>query len=152
MELLILLAVLFAGMWFMSNRARKQQRAAAAFRDHLEPGQEVMTGSGMYGYVVGVEGDVVILETSPGVETRWLKQAISKLVEPTEPVAEEAEYDDEAYDEDAEYEVEDDDAEGDEDEADEAEYDDEIVEDDEAVEDDDAEDPDADLTEDDRRS
>jgi preprotein translocase subunit YajC len=40
-----------------------------------------MTGSGAYGIVVEVESDTVILELSPGVETRWAKAAIHKLVE-----------------------------------------------------------------------
>ncbi len=62
------LAVLFGAMWWMSSRNRKQQGAAAAFRDNLLPGQEVMTGSGMYGTVVDVEGEVVILETAPGAQ------------------------------------------------------------------------------------
>ncbi|MCV2394533.1 preprotein translocase subunit YajC [Actinotalea sp. M2MS4P-6] len=138
--LLVMLVVLFGGMWFMSNRSRKQQQAAAAFRDHLEPGQEVMTGSGMYGTVVGVEGDVVTLETSPGVETRWYKPAIAKLVE--HPEAEES------YDEDDEY--DEDDYDGDEyedDVDDDAEYDD--VEDD--TEDEDGPDETPGMIEDNRR-
>ena len=36
----------------------------------------------MYGTVVAVDGDVVTLETAPGVTSRWLKPAIAKLVEP----------------------------------------------------------------------
>ena len=107
--LLVMLAVLFGGMWWMSNRTRKQQQAAAAFRDNLQPGQEVMTGSGMYGTVVGVVDDVVTLETSPGVETRWFKPAIAKLVEP--PVGQQDDLsgvEDDEYDEDLEGEYEDD--------------------------------------------
>ena len=87
-------------LWFMSSRTRKQQQKASQFRDSLTAGQEVMTGSGLFGTVVDVEGDVVTLETSPGVTSRWLKPAIAKLVEP--PVDDEEyddEYDDE-YDED----------------------------------------------------
>jgi preprotein translocase subunit YajC len=102
----ILIAVAVAAMWFMTSRTRKQQKEQVAFRDLLEPGQYVMTGSGMFGTVVAVEADAVIIESSPGVTSRWLKIAVAKLAEP--PVAadddldaEGDEYDDEAYDDEA---------------------------------------------------
>lgn len=102
MEIAILLAVAVAAMWFMSSRTRKQQKEQVAFRDLLEPGQYVMTGSGMFGTVVDVEADAVTIESSPGVTSRWLKIAIAKLAEP--PVASEdglaEEYDEDEYDED----------------------------------------------------
>ena len=69
-------------LWFMSRRTRKQQQEAARFRDNLEAGQEVMTGSGLFGTVVEVEGDRVTLEIAPGVTSQWLKAAIAKVVEP----------------------------------------------------------------------
>jgi len=69
-------------LWFMSRRTRKQQQEAARFRDNLEAGQEVMTGSGLFGTVVEVEGDRVTLEIAPGSTSQWIKAAISKLVEP----------------------------------------------------------------------
>lgn len=90
---LIIILGAFALMWFMSSRTRKQQAQAARFRDNLTSGQEVMTGSGLFGTVVAVEGTVVTLEISPGVTSRWLKPAIAKLVEP--PVDDAEEEDDE---------------------------------------------------------
>jgi|SRR5450756_772193 len=69
-------------LWFMSRRTRKQQQEAARFRDNLEAGQEVMTGSGLFGTVVEVEGDRVTLEIAPGITSQWLKAAIAKVVEP----------------------------------------------------------------------
>jgi len=69
-------------LWFMSRRTRKQQQEAARFRDNLEAGQEVMTGSGLFGTVVEVEGDRVTLEIAPGSTSQWLKAAIAKVVEP----------------------------------------------------------------------
>ncbi|NMR20129.1 preprotein translocase subunit YajC [Cellulomonas fimi] len=82
---LIILALAFGAMWLMTSRTRKQQRAAADFRANLEVGQEVMTGSGLYGTVVEVEDDVITLESTPGNRTRWIRAAIAKVVEP--PVA-----------------------------------------------------------------
>jgi preprotein translocase subunit YajC len=98
-ELIIILVIGVAAMWFMSSRTRKQQREAMSFRDNLQPGQEVMTGSGLFGTVVSVEGDVVTLESTPGNESRWLKAAIAKLVDP--PVEDEDEIEEDAVPVDA---------------------------------------------------
>lgn len=99
--LFVILALMVGGMWFMSNRSRKQQQKTQEFRNNLKPGDEVMTGSGLFGTVVAVEGDQVTLESSPGNESRWLKAAIARLVEP--PVAgpdEDEDEDDDLEDED----------------------------------------------------
>ncbi len=79
---LIILAIGLGAMYLLTSRQRKAQRQQMSFRDNLQPGQEVMTSSGMYGTVVEVEDDVVTLESSPGNQTRWLKAAIARLVEP----------------------------------------------------------------------
>ncbi|NMM17654.1 MAG: preprotein translocase subunit YajC [Cellulomonas sp.] len=88
-------------MWFMSSRTRKQQRAAADFRSHLAPGQEVMTGGGMFGTVVAVVDDIITIESTPGSQTRWLRAAIAKVIEP--PV--DADQDDVAQDDTADDDV-----------------------------------------------
>ena len=48
-----------------------------------------MTGSGLFGTIVAVdeEKDIITIESTPGTQTRWLRAAIAKLVEP--PVEEE---------------------------------------------------------------
>jgi preprotein translocase subunit YajC len=103
MEMLIILALAFGAMYLMTSRTRKQQRAAADFRANLEVGQEVMTGSGLYGTIVDVDGDVITLESMPGSQSRWIRAAIAKLV----PPAEDTLADDEAVeDDDTEYDAE----------------------------------------------
>ncbi|WP_159807265.1 preprotein translocase subunit YajC [Cellulomonas citrea] len=78
----------FGALWLMSSRTRKQQKAAQELRNNLVAGDEVMTASGLFGTVVDIAGDVVTLETSPGVTTRWVRAAILKKVDPpTEPPA-----------------------------------------------------------------
>ena len=79
---LIILVIGIGAMWLLSSRQRKAQREQLSFRDSLQPGQQVMTGSGMYGTVVSVDGDEVTLESTPGNESRWIKAAIARLVEP----------------------------------------------------------------------
>ncbi|MCA5894037.1 preprotein translocase subunit YajC [Isoptericola sp. NEAU-Y5] len=81
---MIILFVVLAGlMFFMSSRSRKQQRAQQEFRSQLAPGQEVMTGSGMFGTVVEIDdaSDTVTIESAPGSQTRWLRAAIAKRVD-----------------------------------------------------------------------
>jgi preprotein translocase subunit YajC len=104
MEMLIILALALGAMWLMTSRTRKQQRAAADFRANLEVGQEVMTGSGLYGTIVDVDGDTITLESTPGNQTRWIRAAIAKLVPPPVDEEDDAEYEGEDGEyEDAEY-------------------------------------------------
>jgi preprotein translocase subunit YajC len=79
---LIVILIAFGAMWLMSSRTRKQQRAAAEFRSRLAAGQEVMTGSGMFGTVVEVDDDIITIESAPGNRSRWLRAAIAKVIEP----------------------------------------------------------------------
>ncbi len=96
MELMLILAIALGALWLMSSRTRKQQRAAQEFRNNLVAGDEVMTASGLLGTVVAVEDDVITLESSPGAQTRWIRAAIAKKIEP--PVDEIDDADDELED------------------------------------------------------
>jgi preprotein translocase subunit YajC len=82
MELIIIFALAIGAMFLMTRSSRKKQREAVSFRDNLQPGQEVMTGSGYFGTIVSVDDDVIILESTPGNQSRWLRAAIAKLVDP----------------------------------------------------------------------
>jgi preprotein translocase subunit YajC len=88
-SLILILALAAGAMFLMTSRSRKAQKEAAAFRTNLAPGQEVMTGSGLFGTIVDVdeERDIITIESTPGTQTRWLRAAIAKLVEP--PVTDE---------------------------------------------------------------
>ncbi|ONI80926.1 preprotein translocase subunit YajC [Saccharothrix sp. ALI-22-I] len=83
-----LLLVLLAVPLFLS--ARKQKRAVAeqqALLNSLEPGDRVMTTSGLYATVAEVNDDdnTIELEIADGVVTTWLRQAIrEKVVADTE--------------------------------------------------------------------
>ena len=82
MEIYVIGALAIGAMFLMSRSSRKKQQAAVSFRDELQPGQEVMTGSGYFGTVVAVEDDVITLESTPGNQSRWLRAAIAKKVDP----------------------------------------------------------------------
>ena len=98
----IILVVLLAGMWYMSSRSRKTQQKTQEFRNNLKPGDDVMTGSGLLGTVVEVEGDTITIESAPGSRTRWVRAAIAKRVEPTTAVDEVDDDADESDDDDIE--------------------------------------------------
>jgi len=68
--------------------ARNRQRAQQRLGDQLEVGSRVMTTSGLYAEVVGIEDNVVLLELAPGVTTRWSKPAVARIL--PEPDAEES--------------------------------------------------------------
>lgn len=95
MEFLILIAVFGLMMWMMSRGAKKQRQAAAELRSSLEVGQQVMTASGFFGTIVDVDGDVITLESTPGVETMWKREAIHSVTEPPFAVVDEETADDE---------------------------------------------------------
>jgi preprotein translocase subunit YajC len=87
---LLILVVLAGGLFYMSSRSRKTQRKQQDFRKNLAVGQEVMTASGMLGRVVAVDDDAITIESTPGASTRWVRAAISKVLEPATPDATES--------------------------------------------------------------
>ena len=73
--------IILLAFWLLIIRpARTRARQQSQLQSSLSPGQEVMTTSGLFATVAAVEDDAIILETSPGVRTRWTKAAVGKLV------------------------------------------------------------------------
>ncbi|GAB4085833.1 hypothetical protein GCM10028784_24630 [Myceligenerans cantabricum] len=96
---LILIVALGAMLFFTTSRSRKQQRAAAQFRESLQPGVEVMTQSGMIGVVVAVDSDrqIVRIESSDGHVTDWVMPAVKEVpAQFATPVAEDPDDTDES--------------------------------------------------------
>lgn len=84
MEIIIIIALAAGAMFLLTNRSRKQQKSAQDLLASLAPGQEIMTRGGMFGTVVDVDQDkdIVTIESTPGTQTRWLRAAIAKVIEP----------------------------------------------------------------------
>jgi preprotein translocase subunit YajC len=77
--------LIFAVFWLLILRpARQRQRAVMEVQAALAPGTEVVTAAGLYGTVVSVESDVVVLEVAPGVTNRYARQAIVRVLTPTD--------------------------------------------------------------------
>jgi preprotein translocase subunit YajC len=81
----ILLIVLFVLAWVVlilpKQRELKRHNALVA---RLSVGDEVMSGSGIYGTITAIDGDVVHLEVAPGLELKIAKRAVAAVV--TEPL------------------------------------------------------------------
>ncbi len=72
---LILIVVLFMVVYMTFTR-RNRARQAQQMQSTLIPGTRVRTTSGMYGTVVSVDGDDVLLEVAPGVTVRMMRRAV----------------------------------------------------------------------------
>jgi preprotein translocase subunit YajC len=80
---LLPLVIILLAFWLLIIRpARTRTRQQAQLLSQLTPGQEVMTTSGLYATVASVEEDMLVLEASPGVPTRWAKAAVARIVPP----------------------------------------------------------------------
>lgn len=88
----ILLLVIFAFFIFtMFRRNKKAQAQQAQMQSKFVPGVEVMTNFGLFGRIVSFDDveNKVVLELSPGTTATVHRQAVSKIVEPTETPADE---------------------------------------------------------------
>lgn len=78
---LLLLLVLMIGFLFFSFRKQKRQMAkTAAMQNSIEVGDRIMTTTGLYGTVVGIDDDNFELEIAAGVVTTWLRRAVAQVV------------------------------------------------------------------------
>ena len=76
-----MIALLFGVMYFMMIRPQqKRRREAEQMQSALGPGDEIVTIGGLYGTVTGIEDDAVLLEIAPGVQTRYARPAIARVV------------------------------------------------------------------------
>ena len=78
----LLLAIPLVLLVLLTLQGRRRGRALREAQSQVNPGAVVMTGAGMFGTVVSVDGDQVTLETAPGQTSRWLRQAVVKGVTP----------------------------------------------------------------------
>ena len=75
----IMLALIFVVMWFFMIRPqRKQQKELQNFRDSLKKGDKVVTIGGIYGTVVEIKEESVLIEVDSNVKIRVSKQALVK--------------------------------------------------------------------------
>lgn len=79
-ELLPFVAIA-AAFWLLIIRPSSTRRKAqAALVASLTPGQRIMTTAGVFGTVVAIEGDRVMVEVAPGVVIEMLALAVGQVV------------------------------------------------------------------------
>ena len=85
---LIFIGVIFAAMYFLMIRPqRKRVREAQNMQRTIGEGDEVLTTSGVYGFITAIDGDVMWLEIAEDVEIRIAAGAISKVIESADHTA-----------------------------------------------------------------
>ncbi len=81
----LIIIVLFVIAWVVLILPKQRElKRHNAFIQSLAVGDEVMTGSGIYGTLVEVSEAMVLLQVAPGVEIKIARRAIaSQVVDPT---------------------------------------------------------------------
>jgi preprotein translocase subunit YajC len=77
-----------AAMYFLMIRPqRRKLRAQASLQSSIEVGDEVVTTSGVYGFVTLLEGDIAWLEIDDDVQIRIARAALQRKVDTSTDVA-----------------------------------------------------------------
>jgi preprotein translocase subunit YajC len=80
-SLLILMLIPLAMYFLLIRPQKRRQRDALALQKAIEVGDEVMTTSGIYGFVTGFDGDVAWLEIDDNVQIRIARAGIQRKVD-----------------------------------------------------------------------
>jgi preprotein translocase subunit YajC len=82
---LLLIVLLFGVMYFLMIRPQqKRRREAQSMQSSLGPGDEIVTIGGLHATVVAIDDDVVTVEIAPGVNARFARPAIARVVKQQE--------------------------------------------------------------------
>jgi preprotein translocase subunit YajC len=80
--LFIPMVLIGGAMYFLMIRPqRRKMRASATLQSSIEVGDEVMTTSGVYGFVTLLDGDIAWLEIDDNVQIRIARQALQRKVD-----------------------------------------------------------------------
>ncbi len=79
LTMLLMLALIFVVMWlFMIRPQQKRQKELNNFRDNLKKGDKVVTVGGIYGTIVEVNDNKVMLEIDKDVKIKVDKASLVK--------------------------------------------------------------------------
>lgn len=85
--ILVLVAPLVAIWLLLIRPAQRRSQEAAALAASVQVGQEVVTTSGLFGRVTALDEGTVTLLVAPGVELRYDRRAVGRVVSGQEPTA-----------------------------------------------------------------
>ncbi|MBV9099233.1 MAG: preprotein translocase subunit YajC [Frankiaceae bacterium] len=81
---LVLFALIILAFVVFTRSQRAKQRRVLEQRKSISVGVEVVTTAGLIAHVVEMDDETVTLEIAPGVHSKFLRQAVVRVVE--EPV------------------------------------------------------------------
>jgi len=80
-SLVIFLAIPVAMYFLLIRPQRRRQREQIAMQQAVQVGDEVMTTSGIYGFITEFDGDIAWLEVDDDVQIRIARAAIQRKVD-----------------------------------------------------------------------
>jgi preprotein translocase subunit YajC len=79
---LLILPLMMVGMYFLLIRPqRRRMKEQSSMQSSLGEGDEIITTSGMYGFITGFDGDIVWLEIDDTIQIRVARAAIQRKVD-----------------------------------------------------------------------
>jgi len=82
--------LLIAAMYFLLIRPNnKRRREQLELHASVAPGDEIRTIGGLYGTVVATDPESVTIQAAPGVELRFAREAIGRVISKADQPAEE---------------------------------------------------------------
>ena len=79
---LLFLPLMLVGAYFLLIRPqRRRQKETAVLQGALQEGDEVITTSGMYGFITGFDGDIIWLEVDDNIQIRVSRRAVQGKVD-----------------------------------------------------------------------
>ena len=87
---LLLIVVAFAFLYFILVRPQKRrQQESQRMLSNIAAGDEVLTAGGIYGRVLVLEDDSLLVEIAPNIRVKVARRAIGAVIPPAEPDMEE---------------------------------------------------------------
>jgi len=82
---LILIVAMFALLWlFLIRPQRARAQAHRELVTRVDIGDEILTVGGLYGNVIAIDEDDLMLEIAPGTQVRIARRAVAAVVPPDE--------------------------------------------------------------------
>ena len=94
MQIVVLLLMIPAFYFLLIRPQQRKMKEQQELIASLEVGDDVMTTGGIYGQITLIDGEVLLLEVTEGVELRVSRAAVAELVEYEDPDAVDDEDDD----------------------------------------------------------
>jgi len=80
---ILMIGLIIAAMYFFLIRPQqRQRRQMTEMQSKIAVGTQVVTIGGLYGTVVEADDETVVLEVAPGVTNKYVRGAVSRVVEP----------------------------------------------------------------------